>query len=126
MAKQFNNVNCATGSPMGRKEWRDAPTVARSVRVFRVRINAQGYDDGGAYWGIGKPLFCATDGENYRMFTRADSRLCAVADFRLSVHLLARPPHADFVKLKALEASGRIGASGVLLRQRLESLGFDA
>ena len=126
MKKQFENVNCATGSPMGRKEWRDAPTVARSVRVFRVRIDSQGYDDGGAYWGIGKPLFCATDGQNYRMFTRADSRLAAVAEFRLDVHLLALPPRAEFLKLKALEQSGRIGASGVMLRQRLEALGFDA
>ena len=126
MSKQFDNVNCATGSPMGRKEWRDAPTKPRSVRVFRVRIDSQGYDDGGAYWGIGKPLFCATDWENYRMFTRADSRLCAVAEFRLAVHLLASPPRAAFAQLKALEASGRIGASGVMLRQRLESLGFDA
>lgn len=126
MGKQFDNVNCATGSPMGRKEWREAPTKPRSVRVFRVRIDSQGYDDGGAYWGIGKPLFCATDGENYRMFTRADSRLCAVAEFRLAVHLLAMPPRAEFAKLKALEASGRIGASGVMLRQRLEALGFDA
>lgn len=126
MKKQFENVNCATGSPMGRKEWRDTPTVARSVRVFLVRINSQGYDDGGAYRGIGKPLFCATDGQNYRMFTRADSRLCAIAEFRLSAHLLASVPRADFAKLKALEALGRIGASGVVLRQRLESLGFTA
>lgn len=126
MKKQFDNVNCATGSPMGRKEWRDAPTVSRSVRVFRVRIDSHGYDDGGAYWGIGKPLFCATDGQNYRMFARADSRLCAIAEFRLSAHLLASVPRADFAKLKALEASGRIGASGVVLRQRLESLGFTA
>ena len=126
MKKQFDKVSTVYGSPIGRKEWRDAPTVARSVRVFRVRIDSQGYDDGGAYWGIGKPLFCATDGENYRMFTRADSRLCAIAEFRLSVHLLASVPRADFTKLKALEASGRIGASGVMLRQRLEALGFDA
>ena len=126
MGKQFDNANCATGSPMGRKEWRDAPTVARSVRVFRVRIDSQGYDDGGAYWGTGKPLFCATDGQNYRMFARADSRLCAVAEFRLSAHLLASVPRADFARLKALEASGRIGASGVVLRQKLEALGFSA
>lgn len=126
MAKQFNDTGSRYGSPMGRSEWRDAPTVSRSVRVFRVRINSQGYDDGGAYWGIGKPLFCATDGQNYRMFARADSRLSAVAEFRLSVHLLAMPPRAEFAKLKALEQSGRIGASGVMLRQRLESLGFDA
>lgn len=126
MKKQFENVNCATGSPMGRKEWTEAPTKPRSARVFRVRIDSQGYDNGGAYWGIGKPLFCATDGQNYRMFTRADSRLCAIAEFRLSAHLLASVPRADFAKLKALEASGRLGASGVVLRQKLETLGFAA
>lgn len=126
MKKQFDNVNASHGSPMGRKELRDAPTVARSVRVFRVSIDSHGYDDGGACWGIGKPLFCATDGQNYRMFARADSRLCAVAEFRLSAHLLASVPRAEFAKLKALEASGRIGASGVVLRQKLESLGFAA
>lgn len=28
------------------------------IRLYRVRLNSQGYDSTGTYWGIGKPLYC--------------------------------------------------------------------
>ena len=55
-----------SSSPLG-----DAP---RSVRLFRVRLDAGGYDDGGAYWGAGARLYCAMCDEGGRQFTRAKSR----------------------------------------------------
>lgn len=126
MAKQFEPVNCSHGAPMGRREWLEAPTKPHSVRVFRVRLDSGGYDDGGAYWGVesrGKLLFCATDGENYRMFCRAESRLTALLEFRLARHLL-KAGVPELARLRRLEANGVIGAGGVILRQKLEELGY--
>lgn len=123
-SKQFPPVDCSRGAPMGRAQWHEPPTVPRSVRVFRVRLDSQGYDDGGAYWGAGKPLYCATDGAGYRMFTRADTRLQAIDEFRLSAHLL-RAGCPEYKRLRALEARGTISAGGILLRQRLQERGFE-
>jgi hypothetical protein len=72
MAKQFEDVGSRYGAPMGRREYGRFPLG--KVRLFRVRINSGGYDDGGAYWGIGQPLYCATDDDEYREFTRAWTR----------------------------------------------------
>lgn len=124
MKKQFDAVDCRYGSPMGRAEWRESPTEAKSVRLFRVRLDSSGYDDGGAYWGIGKPLWCATDDANYRLFCRADSRLIAIREFRLPAWLLKKQPRGAVANLRALEAKGNIGASGVILRQKLDELGY--
>lgn len=46
------------GAFMGRSEYGDLEN-ARRVRLFRVRLDASGYDNGGAYWGLGLPLWCA-------------------------------------------------------------------
>lgn len=126
MGRQFENVAGRHGSPMGRKTW---GTVAecgpRSIRLYRVNIDSQGYDDGGAYWGIGEPLYCA-QGENgdYRDFVRAQSRLSAVAALEIPCEKLKAPPLGDYKKLRALEHRGCISASGVLLRQKLQNLNF--
>lgn len=72
----IDTVSCKYGAPMGRNNWYGTPEL-RSVRVFEVPINSQGYDRGGAYWGIGERLFCATDGNGFRKFTRAKNRSAA-------------------------------------------------
>jgi hypothetical protein len=48
--------------------------IPRSIRLFRVRLDNGGYDDGGAYWGIGEPLWCAIDSDGNRQFIRASRR----------------------------------------------------
>ena len=126
MAKQFEPVDCSRGAPMGRREYTEAPTVPHSVRVFRVRLDSGGYDDGGAYWGLesrGALLYCATDGANYRMFCRAESRLRALLEFRLARYLL-KAGVPELTRLRNLEAKGALGAGGVILRQKLETLGY--
>lgn len=120
---QFENVSSQYGAPMGRREGRNYPDVARSIRVFQVNINNGGYDDGGAYWGVGKPLFCATDGADYRVFVRADSRLRAIVEFGIEARMLAYKGNA-YAELRRLESSGNLGASGIILRQKLDALGF--
>jgi len=49
MSKQFSDVNSQYGAPMGRSEYNKPPTKARKVRLYQVKINSGGYDDGGAY-----------------------------------------------------------------------------
>ncbi len=77
------------GASMGRAEWKDE-SKDDSVRVFHLPIDAQGYDVGGAYWGIGERLFCATDGEGYRRFVRAADRQAAIEALRIDVSKLKR------------------------------------
>lgn len=75
MAKQFSDVSSRYGAPMGRQADGFIETdLARFVRLYRVRLDSGGYDDGGAYWGLGEPLWCAEDEDGNRQFTRASSR----------------------------------------------------
>jgi hypothetical protein len=50
-------VNCQFGAPMGRNEQGIKPTDKTKVYKKRVRLDSGGYDSGGAYWGIGSPLY---------------------------------------------------------------------
>lgn len=72
---QFPKVNCSRGAPMGRGHVGNLGCGRRTVRLFRVRLDSGGYDDGGAYWGIGPPsVYCARNPDGEEMFTRARSR----------------------------------------------------
>jgi hypothetical protein len=35
-------------------------TVVATVKIQRVKVNRQGYDRGGRYWGVDAPLFYFT------------------------------------------------------------------
>ena len=59
---------------MGRSEDANLDDSPNSVRLFRVNIDRGGYDDGGAYWGIGCALYCAIDCDGSRQFVRAMTR----------------------------------------------------
>ena len=43
----------------------------------RLHLDSGGYDEGGAYWGHGQPLYWATDGAGVDVFRRAPSRVTA-------------------------------------------------
>lgn len=54
------NAERFRGAPMGRPD--TPPDPARPVlrvSLCRLRVNRQGYDATGAYWGVGEPLFYA-------------------------------------------------------------------
>ena len=85
---QFPNVNGTYGAPMGRRE---SPHHEGKIRLFRVRLDSGGYDNGGAYWGLGKALYCALS-DGGMQFTRARSRAEAVELLNLDVNELARKP----------------------------------
>jgi hypothetical protein len=87
----ITNVSSKYGAPMGRWEGGHPESLAdRTVRVFRVPICAQGYDSGGAYWGIGAPLYCATDQEEYTRYIRAADRESAIQALGLPAEKLIR------------------------------------
>lgn len=89
--KQFTEVNSQYGAPMGRVEFGSVKDLLpRSVRLFKVNIDHQGYDDGGAYWGTGQRLYCA-EADEYRRFIRASTREDAAKKLRLTNTLLAKP-----------------------------------
>lgn len=53
-------------------------------RLFRVNIDSGGYDEGGAYWGTGQPLYCLMS-DNLLRFARCPNREFAKQLF-LSFH----------------------------------------
>lgn len=93
--QQFPSVDSSCGAPFGRAA--SCPGVAPEgkVRLFRVNLDSGGYDDGGAYWGIGTPLYCAwgtaKDGAFYRRFTRALTRYGAAQLLGLRSSHLIKP-----------------------------------
>lgn len=84
-------VSCRCGAPMGRRDDASIETaVPRFVRLQRVRLDSQGYDSGGAYWGVrrrGESLFVAEDGDGNRQFISAYGR--AQAALKLGIGGLA-------------------------------------
>lgn len=86
------DVSCRYGAPMGRPSHNEF-TVTESAAPFylvRVRLDSGGYDSGGAYWGIGAPLYYyegpLTDISGY---VRGRTREAAKAAVR-EIHPLAR------------------------------------
>lgn len=50
----IHRVNCKFGAPMGRSNVGTRPI---DTRIYDCKVPlTQGYDNGGAYWGIGKEL----------------------------------------------------------------------
>lgn len=75
------------GAGMGRPSRRnpDAPAAQRFY-LQRMRLDSGGYDAGGAYWGLGAPLFRyqSEDGENtghLRARHRAAAKTAVLQDF---------------------------------------------
>lgn len=68
------------GAPMGRHTGpRHLEVSAGPVHLRSVRINGGGYDAGGAYWGVGQPLWYAQDQDGNSQFFRARDREAAKA-----------------------------------------------
>lgn len=68
-------VNCKYGAQMGRYTGPDFLDVsAGKISLQRVLLNSGGYDRGGAYWGLGQPLWLAQDQAGNSRIFRAASR----------------------------------------------------
>lgn len=119
---QFPSVGGMYGAPMGRSESPLGETP-KGTRVFRARLDPGGYDDGGAYWGLGKPLYCATCPEGGRQFVRADSRLSAIVKMGIRREFLRCAPVSDalsYINAKTWDLS----AEGHRVRHALIELGY--
>lgn len=62
------------GAALGRADRGDATQAPVKFFLCRVRLDRGGYDDAGAYWGVGKPLYwaCSEHGAHDRFFRAAD------------------------------------------------------
>jgi hypothetical protein len=55
---KLSNACSRYGADMGRREYRlTDPNTRVRLHVARVRLDSGGYDSGGAYWGMGAPLY---------------------------------------------------------------------
>jgi hypothetical protein len=91
MTRQFEMVASRYGAPIGRHASGTLENVEpRTLRLFQVRLDRGGYDDGGAYWGHGIALWCATDGAGFQQFTRAGSRERAACELGIAPDYLDR------------------------------------
>lgn len=83
--KQFNPfpaVNCKYGAPMGRPS--DNPANLQGTKRLHARRQGgrQGYDRGGAYWGLPSNVWGVwawIDGGAVCVYVRANSRADAIA-----------------------------------------------
>lgn len=67
------NVHSKYGAPMGRNSFQ-AKTLQGKCHMVRVPLDSGGYDRGGAYWGIGAPLFYVEDSNGNYLYTRGTDR----------------------------------------------------
>lgn len=66
---KLEKVNTKYGSPFGRiAQYNEETTTAK---IFQIEL-CQGYDNGGAYWGMGDNLYAAY-GEGFQQYHRAKS-----------------------------------------------------
>lgn len=102
------------GAAMGRPSGvvRASELPPRSVYLSKVKLT-DGYDDGGAYWGIGQPLYCAYSDDycEYCEYVRADSRVDAVLKLGLIPQQLKKPLSVSDVSTFALATVKGLSAS---------------
>jgi hypothetical protein len=76
-------------------------TKRRDITARRVRLDSQGYDSSGSYWGNSKPLywiaFVASDGNEISEMIRATDRRAAV-DYAMNI--AAYRAHNDALRVK--------------------------
>lgn len=81
----FTKAYSERGADMGRPTFMpEAPSQPLKLHLERVSIDSGGYDRGGAYWGLGDPLYVA-HAENVQVFYRTKSRAEAKAVVKLDI-----------------------------------------
>ena len=64
---------CTYGAPMGRQETMLRNTE-ETLRARRLPLDRGGYDAGGSYWGIGRPMYVIAGSDGTRGYERAKNR----------------------------------------------------
>lgn len=85
------SVDCRYGAPMGRgRSGEGLRPEAGRIHLRRIRLDAGGYDAGGAYWGGGQTLWYVEDGDGNSEFFRAINRHVAKRIVRDQLGVAAR------------------------------------
>lgn len=91
MPQELSNGVTIRGAQMGRVGTRTAPDAPIKFRMVKLRWGCDGaYDQGGAYWGCGNPIYHAwgipddKTLEEQEFFVRAASRIEARCEVRKS------------------------------------------
>lgn len=78
-------VDCSHGAPMGRATSTDQRTFAADkgpFRLVRCPLDSGGYDRGGAYWGLGAPLYFFEGPSGASGYVRGRTREAAKREVR--------------------------------------------
>lgn len=67
-------VDCSYGAPMGRRTGPEFLDTSGKIYLRRIRLNSGGYDNGGAYWGLGQPLWETQDQDGNGLIFRESDR----------------------------------------------------
>lgn len=73
---KLENVSSKYGAPMGRHSTCTLESMTGKVHLRRVDLNMGGYDNGGAYWGSGAPIW-QVESETDVAYFRASNRTIA-------------------------------------------------
>lgn len=80
---QLSDVSSRFGALMGRRSQHLPANAQLQLVVHECPIDSQGYDEGGAYWGVsGESLWRARAEEGFECFVRAADRRAAIAEIR--------------------------------------------
>lgn len=87
----LSKMDCSRGAPHGRRTF---TTTNGDQRFYLQKLPlSQGYDAGGAYWGLGTQMWrYVTEDHNAEGFLRADTREIAKQEIRVNY------PAAKFFK----------------------------
>ena len=84
--RELPKAYSSRGAAMGRAAIPGPAELPYKFRLVRLAIDAGGYDQGGAYWGLGAPLYWACDEATHsapvELFLRAGDRDAAKAAVR--------------------------------------------
>ncbi len=94
-------VNCSRGAPMGRFTGPEPCSDGDKWHLRKIRLDSGGYDPGGAYWGIGLPLYWAVNQGGAEVFFRLEH-----SDYR---EALRYPHHRG-------DATDRVAAKHIIRR----------
>jgi hypothetical protein len=65
-------VSSRYGAPMGRHTGPSPSGEGQRWQLRRIRLDAGGYDPGGAYWGLGLPLYWCMNEDGQEAFFRLE------------------------------------------------------
>lgn len=93
-------VSARYGAPMGRTSHTDLRDMPKRPKfsLCRIRLNSGGYDSGGAYWGLGAPLYYAAASRDDTGALIADRYFRASNRAAAKARILSEFPTARFYR----------------------------